>query len=86
MGSCLDRKNPHALPMMIMELCNGTLEDIIYSDSYPAPGKLGTSSNKLELGRRKASTYAHQLCQGLSYVHRLGFVHRDLKPANILVS
>ncbi|KAG7395245.1 hypothetical protein PHYBOEH_004019 [Phytophthora boehmeriae] len=40
-------------------------------------------------GRLKDSTFDsmfHQLCQGLTEIHRHGIVHRDLKPGNVLLT
>jgi len=31
-----------------------------------------------------ARTYFHQLIEGLSYMHKMGYSHRDLKPENLL--
>jgi hypothetical protein len=37
------------------------------------------------LARPKALQVAHQLCAGLSAIHRQGIVHGDLKPANVML-
>ena len=40
-------------------------------------------------GRLPATLVAHvgvELCRGLAYVHRRGFLHRDVSPRNVLIS
>jgi serine/threonine protein kinase len=47
------------------------------------------SDSRLDGARLPPSTTAHlgiELCRGLGYVHRRGFVHRDVSPRNVLIS
>ena len=58
---------------IVMELVEGaSLAEMIKADG--------------KLPERVAIDYTIQICQGLAYAHRQGFLHRDIKPANILVT
>ena len=70
-----------------MEYCDNTLDKIIYTASYKAPGsKARVSSPEHKKGMKKAARYASQISSGLMAIHQFGYLHRDLKPENILVS
>ena len=59
-------------PYLVVELLRGkTLRHVIKSG--------------LQVGARRAASYAWQALQGLAEVHRSGVLHRDLKPANIML-
>ena len=38
------------------------------------------------LGLREALQIGIQVCEGLEYAHRHGFIHRDIKPSNLLLN
>ncbi|HVA36430.1 MAG TPA: Stk1 family PASTA domain-containing Ser/Thr kinase [Candidatus Dormibacteraeota bacterium] len=58
---------------IVMELVDGTtLAEMIAGDGH--------------LPEAAAIDYAAQICAGLAYAHRHGFLHRDIKPANVLVT
>jgi len=58
---------------IVMELVDGTtLAEMIAGD-----GRIPEAA---------AIDYAVQICAGLAYAHRQGFLHRDVKPANVLVT
>ena len=61
---------------MAIELCIGTLEDLVcgsYEDDFAM-----TDESYLPI--------LHQITAGLNQLHSLGIVHGNLKPSNILVS
>ena len=60
-------------PYLAMEFLKG--EDLQRRLSRP---ETLTLARKLEI--------AAEICDGLSYAHRRGFVHRDIKPANIFIT
>ncbi len=35
---------------------------------------------------KTVTTWLHEMCQALQYVHGLGVLHRDLKPLNIFIT
>ena len=56
----------------MMELCNGTLQDII-------------EKKKVEnLPEDEILEIITSICRSLEYIHTKGIIHRDLKPQNIL--
>ncbi len=58
---------------IVMELVAGTtLAEMISGDG--------------RIPENAAIDYAVQICAGLAYAHRQGFLHRDVKPANVLVT
>ncbi|TAM56509.1 Stk1 family PASTA domain-containing Ser/Thr kinase [bacterium] len=58
---------------IVMELVAGTtLAEMIAADG--------------RIPENAAIDYAVQICAGLAYAHRQGFLHRDVKPANVLVT
>mmetsp|Transcript_7032 Transcript_7032/g.9158 ORF Transcript_7032/g.9158 Transcript_7032/m.9158 type:complete len:803 (+) Transcript_7032:90-2498(+) len=65
----------HRFVYMLMGLVQGgELESIMHTPTAN------------ELTNEKAIFYSAGIMEGLSYMHRLGFVYRDLKPQNVLIS
>ena len=59
-------------PFIAMEYIHGqTLAEIIRSEQQPPV------SRKLKM--------LDELCDGLSFAHKMAIIHRDVKPANIMV-
>ncbi|KAL3851674.1 hypothetical protein ACJMK2_015401 [Sinanodonta woodiana] len=72
--------------IMIMEVCEMKLKEVFLNGEEDInPGKFENESSGQMNAMRKMSKYAVQLCSGLGYLHRKGFVHRDLKLENVLV-
>eukprot|EP00522_Entomoneis_paludosa_P010587 CAMPEP_0172450240 /NCGR_PEP_ID=MMETSP1065-20121228/8671_1 /TAXON_ID=265537 /ORGANISM="Amphiprora paludosa, Strain CCMP125" /LENGTH=791 /DNA_ID=CAMNT_0013202019 /DNA_START=138 /DNA_END=2513 /DNA_ORIENTATION=+ len=60
---------------MLMDMVQGgELESIMHSETGD------------ELSNDQAKFYTAGIVEGLSYMHRLGYVYRDLKPQNVLIS
>ena len=57
----------------MLELCDGTLHDVIYGYYRGAP--LPSTLNVL-----------YQIADGLDFIHGKDIIHRDIKPLNILIS
>lgn len=57
---------------LIMELCNGTLSDLIYEEGFVE------FDNWIRIMR--------QIVSGLAFIHEQDIIHRDLKPCNILLN
>lgn len=57
----------------MLELCDGTLKDVIDGKYEGAP-----LPSKLEV--------LYQIAKGLDYIHEKNIIHRDVKPPNILIS
>ncbi len=53
-----------------MELCNGTLQDLI--------------DKKWVIPEDELLEIIASICRSLEYIHNKGIIHRDLKPPNIL--
>lgn len=60
------------MPILVMEYVDGT----------PLNKEL-EDQGSLKTGR--AVNIAIQICDALSYAHRVGIIHRDLKPSNIII-
>lgn len=60
---------------MLMDLVQGgELEGIMHTETTD------------QLSDHDAAFYSAGIVEGLSYMHRLGYVYRDLKPQNVLIS
>jgi calcium/calmodulin-dependent protein kinase I len=53
---------------------------------YCSGGDLVTATARERFPEDKAHAVASGVLQGLSHMHRLGFVHRDIKPENVLLT
>ncbi|KAG2441454.1 hypothetical protein HXX76_003076 [Chlamydomonas incerta] len=75
LAACLDPRQP----CLVMELCDTSLEGLIFkgSNTPGAPPPLLPLSTVLYL--------AIDMCNALSYLHPT-IIHRDLKPANVLIN
>ena len=62
---------------MKMDLCAGTLYDVIKTLRHTAQTTLSISM---------VQTITRQLCRGLAAIHQTGTIHADIKPENILLS
>ena len=67
---------PNSEVMILMELCDGSLADLI-----PSYRPLSTIPEILEPW---LDDFISNALSDLSYIHKAGFTHRDLKPENIL--
>ena len=56
------------IPVLIMELCDGTLQDLIDQNK----GKIIPEDGIIEI-------FA-MVCEALEYIHKKGVIHRDIKP------
>jgi serine/threonine protein kinase len=63
---------PHHAPMLVMELCQGSLADELYRNG-PLPVQ-------------QVVAIGVKLCGALETAHRAGILHRDLKPQNLLIT
>ena len=74
--------HPHLVPLIDSGETDGTL---YYVSAY-VPG--GSLRDRLEregkLPVEDALRIAEEICAGLDFAHRAGFMHRDVKPENIL--
>ncbi|XP_019630607.1 PREDICTED: LOW QUALITY PROTEIN: U-box domain-containing protein 34-like [Branchiostoma belcheri] len=71
---------------LVMELCEGTLEDRVVGQREHNP----TWWEHDRIRKREAFRYIQdksvQLCEGLRTIHDAGYIHRDLKLINVLVT
>ena len=73
----------------IIRLFNSVEDDkfIYLVLEYAAKGNLFyLIRNKKSLSEDEAFYFFTQLCSGLYFLHKNGFIHRDIKPENLLVS
>jgi serine/threonine-protein kinase len=74
--------HPHLVPL----IDSGESEGALYYVSAYVPG--GSLRDRLEregkLPVEDAVRIAEEICAGLDFAHRAGFMHRDVKPENIL--
>ncbi|XP_066272059.1 uncharacterized protein [Branchiostoma lanceolatum] len=81
------RKEERGLRLgLIMELCEGTLEDRIIGPKEHNPTFYDEDDAKKQQAFRYIKNKAIQLCEGLRAIHKAGYIHRDLKLTNILVT
>ena len=74
----------HPNVLTIMEVIEDELTNsLILIEPYAALGKF--SNNRLELSLQNVLCCFYQICEGLRYVHEMGFVHRNLRPDCILM-
>ncbi|XP_078691940.1 uncharacterized protein LOC144922170 [Branchiostoma floridae x Branchiostoma belcheri] len=70
---------------LVMELCDGTLEDRIANREHN-PAWWDSNPEKQAAAFSYTQNLAVQLCEGLRTIHDAGYIHRDLKLINILVT
>ena len=74
--------HPHLVPL----IDSGESEGTLYYVSAYVPG--GSLRDKLQregkLAVAEAVRITQEICAGLDFAHRAGFVHRDVKPENVL--
>lgn len=63
----------HNPPYYVMELCKGSIADLLKASQQPLPWKI-------------CAGYLAQAASGLTSLHQAGGFHRDIKPANLLIS
>ncbi len=84
-GKILSRlQNPHVIEVYSVGILQGVYPYLVMEFSE------GVSLRKVlneegKLNWRRACEIAVQICDGLTSVHRAGFIHRDLKPDNVLL-
>ena len=73
---------------IFMELCDYSLDDIIFNDANRSwqPCCMFENLEECQEAFNFFITILLDICRGLLYIHNKGFVHRDLKLSNILVS
>ncbi|XP_078583918.1 uncharacterized protein LOC144866430 [Branchiostoma floridae x Branchiostoma japonicum] len=71
---------------LVMELCEGTLEDRIIGKRDHNPAWWGADPQKQASAFSYTQNLAAQLCEGLKYIHDAAYIHRDLKLINVLVT
>jgi serine/threonine protein kinase len=64
-----------------MEFCEKTLQQHI-NDLPPGAFTLGQEEESLRVHVFESAKIAHDITNGLEFIHRHGAVHRDLKPEN----
>ncbi|XP_078583462.1 uncharacterized protein LOC144866122 [Branchiostoma floridae x Branchiostoma japonicum] len=81
------RKERHGLRLgLVMELCEGTLEERIVGNKDHNPAWWGADPVKQAAAFSYTQNLAVQLCEGLKHIHGEGYIHRDLKLINVLVT
>lgn len=68
----------------VMELCDGTLKELIEDADTFVPGRHSSRSKK-QAAFRQMLELVVQLTAGLLFVHVNNYLHRDLKLENVLV-
>ncbi|CAH1261587.1 NEK11 [Branchiostoma lanceolatum] len=71
---------------LVMELCEGTLEDRVVGQREHNPTWWGHDPTMKREAFRYIQDKAIQLCEGLRTIHDAGYIHRDLKLINVLVT
>ncbi|XP_066264957.1 dual serine/threonine and tyrosine protein kinase-like [Branchiostoma lanceolatum] len=71
---------------LVMELCDGTLEDRIVGQREHNPTWWGHDPVMKQRAFSYTQNLAVQLCEGLRTIHDAGYIHRDLKLINVLVT
>jgi len=84
-GTCIAGEADIFSPLLVMELCQDTLDHVINSKNYLAPYQ-HNDTHKYPFALTMASKYAYQICRGLLAFHNKGVSYGNLKPENILVS
>ena len=59
-------------PVVVMKLCNGSLQDFIQNN------------NGIQIPEKDIVSIFTQICKALEYIHEKNVIHRDLKPGNVL--
>ncbi|XP_076094918.1 uncharacterized protein LOC143065300 [Mytilus galloprovincialis] len=72
---------------IFMELCDYSLDDIIFNDANRSwkPCCMFENLEECQEAFNFFITILLDICRGLLYIHNKGFVHRDLKLSNILI-
>lgn len=77
LGVCLENETPG--PILLMELCNVTLEQRIMQ------GYTIDDTKRVELNETTKLRYALQLAMAIDHLVECQVLHRDLKPANVMI-
>lgn len=75
---------PKLTLMILLELCDDTLQNMVFKDDSLKCCKYSTVTERHETFRFYC-TMADGISSGLAHVHEKGFLHNDLKLSNILV-
>ncbi|KAG2441456.1 hypothetical protein HXX76_003078 [Chlamydomonas incerta] len=78
LAACLDPRQP----CLVMELCDTSLEALIFKRGGPGAGPAPAPA---QMPLATVLTIAIDICNALSYLHPT-IIHRDLKPANVLIN
>ncbi|XP_060601486.1 dual serine/threonine and tyrosine protein kinase-like [Ruditapes philippinarum] len=70
--------------MLVQELCDQSLESLVFGTKDK---QCGSFSNALRRGETHEFFFnmCSSICEGLCYMHSIGYLHRDLKLSNVLV-
>jgi serine/threonine protein kinase len=75
--------NYQARPYLVMELCEGSVMNLLKMKIYEN-NKITGGLSKVYFDEESLSLIMADISSALEYLHEKGFIHQDLKPDNIL--